>query len=100
MTERTRRWGLTVPLFGHTLPEQREIVTELADLGYTDLWSAQLNGIDAFTPLVLASQWTGRLRFGTAIVPVYTRGPGGLAMTAATLADLPPGPRTLGGRTS
>jgi probable F420-dependent oxidoreductase len=105
MTERTprvheARWGLTVPLFGHSLPEQREIVTELADLGYTDLWSAELNGIDAFTPLVLASQWTDRLRFGTAIVPVYTRGPGCLAMTAATLADLAPGRFMLGVGTS
>src|SRR5260370_1080126 len=96
MTERTPRWGLTVPLFGHALPEQRQIVTELADLGYTDLWSAELNGIDAFTPLVLASQWTDRLRFGTAIVPVYTRGPACLAMTAATLADLAPGRFMLG----
>ena len=100
MTERTPRWGLTVPLFGHSLPEQREIVTELANLGYTDLWSAELNGVDAFTPLVLASQWTDRLRFGTAIVPVYTRGPGCLAMTAATLADLAPGRFMLGVGTS
>src|SRR5215472_2837130 len=101
MTEHsTGRWGLTVPLFGHSLPEQRDIVTELADLGYTDLWSAELNGVDAFTPLVLASQWTGRLRFGTAIVPVYTRGPGCLAMTAATLADLAPGRFMLGVGTS
>lgn len=100
MTDRTPRWGLTVPLFGHSLPEQREIVTELADLGYTDLWSAELSGIDAFTPLVLASQWTDRLRFGTAIVPVYTRGPANLAMTAATLADLVPGRFMLGVGTS
>src|SRR5215469_3751811 len=100
MAERTPRWGLTVPLFGHSLSEQREVVTDLADLGYTDLWSAELNGIDAFTPLVLASQWTDRLRFGTAIVPVYTRGPGCLAMTAATLADLAPGRFMLGVGTS
>lgn len=89
-----------MPLFGHSLPEQREIVTTLADLGYTDLWSAELNGIDAFTPLVLASQWTERLRFGTAIVPVYTRGPASLAMTAATLAELAPGRFMLGLGTS
>jgi probable F420-dependent oxidoreductase len=100
MAERNRRWGLTLPLFGHTLPEQREVVADLADLGYTDLWSAELSGIDAFTPLVLASQWTDRLRFGTAIAPVYTRGPACLAMTAATLADLAPGRFMLGVGTS
>jgi probable F420-dependent oxidoreductase len=98
MTE--ARWGLTVPLHGHSLPEQREVVSSLAGLGYTDLWSAELNGIDAFTPLVLASQWTSELRFGTAIAPVYTRGPACLAMTAATLADLAPGRFMLGVGTS
>jgi probable F420-dependent oxidoreductase len=100
MNERVPRWGLTVPLHGHSLPEQREIVGSLADLGYTDLWSAELNGVDAFTPLVLASQWSDSLRLGTAIVPVYTRGPACLAMTAATLADLAPGRLMLGVGTS
>jgi probable F420-dependent oxidoreductase len=75
-------------------------VSELADLGYTDLWSAELNGVDAFSPLILASQWTDQLRFGTAIAPVYTRGPACLAMTAATLADLAPGRFMLGVGTS
>jgi probable F420-dependent oxidoreductase len=100
MTERAPRWGLTVPLAGHSLPEQRELVRELPDLGYTDLWSAELSGTDAFTPLILASQWTDQLRLGTAIVPVYTRGPASLAMTAATLAELAPGRFVLGVGTS
>lgn len=100
MTARVPRWGLTVPLHSHSLPEQQEIVASLADLGYTDLWSAELAGIDAFTPLVLASQWAPSLRLGTAIAPVYTRGPACLAMTAATLADLAPGRFMLGVGTS
>jgi probable F420-dependent oxidoreductase len=100
MTERTARWGLTLPLHGHSLPEQREIVSSLPDLGYTDLWSAELSGVDAFTPLVLASQWADSLRLGTAIAPIYTRGPACLAMTAATLADLAPGRFMLGVGTS
>ena len=61
------RWGITLPLHGYALTEQRELVSSLADLGYTDAWSSELNGIDAFTTLVLASQWTDRLRLGTAI---------------------------------
>jgi probable F420-dependent oxidoreductase len=85
------RWGLTIPLTGIPLPEHQEIVAELADLGYTDAWSAETNGADAFTPLALASQWAPRLRLGPAIVPVYTRGPGLLAQQAATLAELAPG---------
>jgi probable F420-dependent oxidoreductase len=98
--ERASRWGITLPLHGYSLPEQRGIVSELADLGFTDAWSAELNGVDAFTPLVLASQWADRLRLGTAIVPIYTRGPALLAMTAATLADLAPGRFVLGIGTS
>lgn len=98
--ERTPRWGITLPLQGHGLAEQREIVSGLADLGYTDAWSSELNGVDAFTPLALASQWTDKLRFGTAIASVYTRGPGLLAMTAATIGDLAPGRFVLGVGTS
>ena len=98
--ERAPRWGITLPLQGQALIEQREIVSELADLGYTDAWSSELNGMDAFTPLVLASQWAPQLRLGTAIAPVYTRGPGLLAMTAATLADLAPGRFVMGVGTS
>ncbi len=96
----TPRWGITVPLQGYSLPGQREIITALPDLGYTDAWSSELSGIDAFTPLVLASQWTDQIRFGTAIAAIYTRGPALLAMTAATLADLAPGRFVMGIGTS
>ena len=94
------RWGITIPLYGSSLADQREIVTELPALGYTDAWSAELNGIDAFTPLALASQWTSELRFGTAIAGIYTRGPCLMAMSAATLADLAPGRFVMGIGTS
>lgn len=94
------RWGLTIPLAGIPLAEQRELIESLPDLGYTDLWSAETAGTDAFTPLALASQWAPNLRLGTAIVPVHTRGPGLLAMQAATIADLAPGRFVLGIGTS
>ena len=97
---RSPRWGITLPLPGHPLTEQREIISSLAGLGYTDAWSSELNGVDAFTPLVLASQWTDQIRFGTAIAGIYTRGPALLAMTAATLADLAPGRFVMGIGTS
>ena len=97
---RTARWGLTLPLPGMGLPEHREIVEELEDLGYTDAWSAETNGVDAFTPLALAAGWSDRLRLGTAIAAIYTRGPGLLAMSGATLANLAPGRFVLGVGTS
>jgi probable F420-dependent oxidoreductase len=90
------RYGITFPFDGVSLPDQRRIVESLPDLGYTDLWSAESNGMDAFTPLALASAWAPSLRLGTAIVPVYTRGPGTLAMSAATMALAAPGRFVLG----
>jgi probable F420-dependent oxidoreductase len=96
----TVRWGLTIPLQGMTLPAQREIVSELPALGYTDAWSAETNGADGFTPLAVASQWAPELRLGPAIVPVYTRGPALLAQHAAAMAELAPGRFVLGIGTS
>jgi len=80
------RPGMTVPLPG-PLHSHRDKLAELADLGYTDIWSAEADGADAFTPLALASAWEPRLRLGTAIVPAYTRGPALMAMSVAALAE-------------
>ncbi len=46
-----QRYGITFPFDGIPLVEQGDLVRELADLGYTDLWSAESGGHDAFTPL-------------------------------------------------
>ena len=85
-----QRYGITVPFDGVPLAAQRELVAELPDLGYTDVWSSEVDGADAFTPLVLASVWAPALRLGTAIAPVFTRGPAILAQSAAALAAAPP----------
>jgi probable F420-dependent oxidoreductase len=95
-----RRWGITLPLTGVPLAAHRELVRELPDLGYTDVWSAETAGTDAFTPLALVAEWAPQLRLGTAIVPIYTRGAGLLAMQAATIADFAPGRFVLGVGTS
>ena len=85
------RPGMTVPLPG-PLHTHRDRLAELADLGYTDIWSAEADGADAFTPLALAAAWEPRLRLGTAIVPAYTRSPACFAQSVASLADAAPGP--------
>lgn len=92
----TPRWGITLPLRGQTLPGQRDIVSALPDLGYTDAWSSEVNGADAFTPLALAAGWAPGLRLGTAVAGIYNRGPALLAMNGATLASLAPGRFVLG----
>jgi probable F420-dependent oxidoreductase len=89
-------WGLTVPLGGVGLLDHEQLIKQLPDWGYTDIWSAETNGTDAFVPLALASGWERSLRLGTAIVPVYTRGPALIAMSAATMAAAAPGRFVLG----
>jgi probable F420-dependent oxidoreductase len=92
----TQNWGMTIPFQDRTLADSRGLIEELPGLGYTDVWSAEVAGADGFTPLAMASQWAPGVRLGSAIVPVSTRGPGLLAMSAATLADLAPGRFVLG----
>ncbi len=95
-----QRYGMTIPFDSVPLHEQRDWIVELADLGYTDVWSSEANGADAFTPLALASVWAPSLRLGTAIVPAFTRGPGCLAQSVGSLAQAAPGRFALGVGTS
>ena len=95
-----QRYGITFPFDGLPLLEQRELVRALVDLGYTDLWSAESGGYDAFIPLAVAAQWAPELRLGTAIVPAYTRGAHTLASTVASMCQAAPGRFALGIGTS
>ncbi|MCH9837606.1 LLM class F420-dependent oxidoreductase, partial [bacterium] len=89
------RPGMTVPLPG-PLHSHEAKLHELAELGYTDIWSAEADGADAFTPLAMAAAWEPRLRLGTAIVPAYTRSPALFAQSVASLADAAPGRFAIG----
>jgi probable F420-dependent oxidoreductase len=60
-------------------------------MGYTDFWSSETAEADAFSPLAMASTWAPSARLGTAIVPVFTRGPALLAMSFAAMAQAAPG---------
>jgi probable F420-dependent oxidoreductase len=91
-----RRWGLTLPLPGLPLADHRELIEAAEGAGYTDLWSGETNGPDGFTPLALAAAWTERVRLGTGVVGVFTRGPALLAQEAAALADASGGRFALG----
>lgn len=92
---RAKRLSLSVPMDGFTLPELAEVAQEAERLGYTDAWSAEVDGADCFSPLGVVALATG-MRVGTAIANVYSRGPATLAMTAAGLAELAPGRFCLG----
>jgi len=90
------RWGLTVPIAGLGLGSHREVLRQLADVGYTDIWSVEAGQLDGLTPLAAASVWEPRLRLGAGVVSSFTRGPSVLASSAAAMAQLAPGRFHLG----
>jgi len=85
------RYGLSIPLEGIPLADQGALFGELEGMGYSDLWSSEANGTDAFVPLALAGEPARRCHLGTAVVPAFTRGPALLAMSVATMAAAFPG---------
>lgn len=90
------RWGLTVPLPTLPLREHAELARRAEAAGYTDFWSGETSGPDGFTPLALCATWTERVRLGTGVVGVFTRGPALLAQQAAALSDASNGRFALG----
>ena len=92
----TSRYGITIPFDGVTLLEHRDWYRRLADLGYTDVWSAEVDGADGFTPLTVAALSETRLNLGVAVTPVFTRGVGLLAMSVAAMAEVAGGRFTMG----
>jgi len=93
---RQPRTGISFPLQGEKLAAQASFVRELESLGYSDVWTSEAQDLDGFVPLALASQWAPTLRLGIAILPVQTRGPAVLAMSAAALAEAAPGRCAIG----
>ena len=51
------RYGITIPFDGVALHDHQHWFRELVELGYTDVWSAEADGTDGFTPLTLAAAW-------------------------------------------
>lgn len=86
-----QRLGISLPAGDLALTEQVQLIKEAEDLGYTDAWSSEVNATDGLSLLAAAASVTERIRMGTAILPVYTRGPGLLAMSIASMAELAPG---------
>ena len=61
----TDRYGFTFPLEGVPLSEHRSVLREAERLGYTDAWTAEVDGYDAFLPLALAAAWTEDIRLAS-----------------------------------
>src|ERR687884_149398 len=73
------RWALSIEVPGLSLLDHEPVVRAAEAAGYTDVWSEETAGHDAFTPLVMAATWSERLRLGTGVVNAFPRGPAALA---------------------
>ena len=69
-------------------------------LGYTDVWSAETDGADGFTPLALAVGLDPGAPAGRGHHPRLHPGPALLAQSVAAMAEAAPGRFTLGLGTS
>lgn len=94
------RLGITVPFPGVPLAEHRGWYDDVRAAGYSDAWSAEVDGTDGFTPLALAAAWHPDLRLGVAITPAFTRGPALLAQSVASMEEAAPGRFSFGLGTS
>jgi alkanesulfonate monooxygenase SsuD/methylene tetrahydromethanopterin reductase-like flavin-dependent oxidoreductase (luciferase family) len=70
------------------------------DLGYDSFWLPEAWGYEIFSLLAEMAVHTKRIKLGTGIVNVYSRTPGLIAMSAATIDDISEGRFILGIGTS
>jgi probable F420-dependent oxidoreductase len=90
------RHGITLPFdpfLGRHFPE---LVRAADRCGYTDAWSYESFSSDAFAPIAAAAMLSDKLRFGCAIIPVFTRPAPLIAMSAVTTNQLAGGRFILG----
>ena len=90
------RLGITIPHEPFQNPHLAELVRTAERCGYTDAWSYESYGADAFNPIAAASMVSTKLRFGSAIVPVFSRPAPLIAMSAVTTNQLSGGRFILG----
>ena len=90
------RLGITIPFDPFTNTHFPELVRTADRCGYTDAWSYESFSSDAFAPIAAAAMLTDKMRFGCAIIPVFTRPAPLIAMSAVTVNELAGGRFILG----
>lgn len=94
------RLGVTIPLPGFDVRGACDIARRAEQLGYTDAWSAEVAGPDAFSVASAVGVSTSSLRIGCAIAPAFTRSPSLIAMSALAASQASGGRFCLGLGTS
>jgi F420-dependent oxidoreductase-like protein len=76
-----------------TLPVERVQLAER--LGFDSVWTAEIYGQDAITPLAYLAARTERIRLGTAVIQAAARTPAATALAMATVDQLAGGNRVI-----
>ncbi len=90
------RLGITIPFEPFQNRHFADLVRTADRCGYTDAWSYESFATDAFAPVAAAAMLSDRMRFGSAIVPVFTRPAPLIAMSAVTTNQITGGRFILG----
>jgi probable F420-dependent oxidoreductase len=86
------RLGIAIPVqHPLTVTEGIQLAKRAENAGYDSIWIPEVIGADAFVLMTAMAGVTTHLRLGTGTVPILTRTPSLLAMTAASIAQLAPG---------
>ncbi len=88
--------GITIPFDPFSNSHFPELVRAADRCGYTEAWSYESFSTDAFSPITAAAMLSPKMHFGSAIVPVFTRPPALIAMSAMTVQQLTGGRFVLG----
>ena len=90
------RLGITIPFDPFVNTHFADLVRTADRCGYTDAWSYESFSTDAFAPIAAAAMLSEKMRFGCAIIPVFTRPVPLIAMSAVTTNQLSGGRFILG----
>ena len=85
---------------GRSVEENQQLIATGETHGWRGGWTSELAGVDAITSAAAMASVLKQGRVGTAIVPMQTRDPMLLAMTAASLSQIAKGGFILGLGTS
>lgn len=72
------------------------VAREAEARGYHTAWTGEVSGYDAISVMTLIASHTERIRVGSAVLPVQTRSPVVLGLSAASLNHFAPGRVALG----
>ncbi len=88
--------GILLPFRACGAKDAVRLGLEAERLGYSSVWTPEVSTFDAISVAAALAATTEQISVGTAIVPLDSRTPVSLAMSAASLSDLAPGRVTLG----